>query len=48
MADIQLKRSINEILDSYGLKKIRANKAIKEQYKIISNGYPLIIVENVD
>ena len=47
MADIQLKRSINEILDSYGLKKIRANKAIKEQYKIISNGYPLIIVEDV-
>lgn len=45
MADIQLKRSINEILDSYGLKKIRANKAIKEQYGITSKGYPFIITE---
>lgn len=47
MADIQIKRSINEILDSYGLKKIRANKAIKEQYGIISNGYPLIIIADM-
>lgn len=46
MADIQMKRSINEILDSYGLKKIRANNTLKKRYGINSNGYPLIIVSD--
>lgn len=42
--DIQLKRSITDIMHGNGLKKIRANKAIKEQYRIQSKGYPSIIV----
>lgn len=44
IAETQLKKSINEIMDIYGLKKIRANKAIKEQFEMCSNGYPLIII----
>lgn len=43
MADTQIKRSINEMMDTYGLQKIRANKAIKQKYGIDGNGYPLII-----
>ncbi len=42
--DRQLKRSLQEIIDSYGLQRIRANKAIKEQYGVKSNGYPFIII----
>lgn len=45
-AERQLKKSLKEILDSYGLKRIRANKEIKEQYGIVSNGYPFIICAN--
>ncbi len=43
---IQIKKSLKEILDSYNLKRIRANKKIKEQYGIISKGYPFIIVRD--
>ena len=47
VTDTQIKRSLNEIMDSYGLKKVKANKALKEQYKIDSDGYPnIIIVDN--
>lgn len=42
----QIKRSLNEILLSYGLKKVKANKALKEQYNIKSDGYPNIIIED--
>ncbi len=42
--EIQIKKSLQEILLSYGLKRIRANKDIKEQYNIGGNGYPFIIV----
>lgn len=45
--EIQIKKSIQEILVSYDLKRIRANKDIKEQYKINGNGYPFIIVKNI-
>jgi len=41
--EIQIKKSLKEICDLYGLKRIRANKIIKEQYNINSNGYPFII-----
>ncbi|WP_084757174.1 hypothetical protein [Clostridium sp. DMHC 10] len=41
----QLKKSIQEILDSYNLKRIRCNKKIKEQYGVAENGYPFIIVK---
>lgn len=45
-AERQLKKSLKEILDSYGLKRIRANKEIKEQYGMDGTGYPFIIVNN--
>lgn len=44
LAEIQLKRSVNEILDTYSLEKIRANKITKEKYGIDTKGYPLIII----
>ena len=44
MNDIQLKRSIADIMHGNNLKKIRANKALKERYQIQSKGYPSIIV----
>jgi hypothetical protein len=43
--EIQIKRSLQEILDGYGLKKIRTNKEIKKQYGVVNNGYPFIIVK---
>ena len=43
---IQWKKSIQEIIDSYGLKKVKANKQLKEQYHIESGGYPNIIVKD--
>ena len=46
ITETQIKRSLNEIMDSYGLKKVKANKALKEQYNIKSEGYPNIIIEN--
>jgi hypothetical protein len=42
--ETQIKKSLQEILISYGLKRIRANKEIKEKYKIGGNGYPFVIV----
>lgn len=47
VTETQIKRSLNEIMDSYGLKKVKANKALKEQYHIKSDGYPNIIIEDV-
>ena len=47
VTETQIKRSLNEIMDSYGLKKVKVNKALKEQYHIKSNGYPNIIIEDV-
>ena len=44
-AQKQLFRSINEIMDANNLKKVRCNKALKEQYGIKGNGYPVIIVQ---
>ena len=45
VTDTQIKRSLNEIMDCYGLKKVKANKVLKEQYNIKSDGYPNIIIE---
>ena len=42
--EVQIKKSLQEILTSYGLKRVRANKDIKEKYNITGNGYPFIIV----
>lgn len=41
---VQIKKSLKEILDLYDLKRIRANKEIKNQYGVASKGYPFIIV----
>ena len=45
-AERQLKKSLPEILDGYGLQRIRAKKLIKEQLGITDKGYPFIIVKN--
>lgn len=42
--EIQIKRSLQEILDSYELQRIRANKKVKKQYNVDTKGYPFIIV----
>lgn len=47
VTETQIKRCLNEIMDSYGLKKVKANKVLKEQYHIKSDGYPNIIIEDV-
>lgn len=41
----QWKKSIQEILDSYGLQKVKLNKELKDKYGIEGNGYPCIIIE---
>ncbi|QSQ09776.1 DNA primase [Koleobacter methoxysyntrophicus] len=46
LTQVQLKRSLQEILYIYNLKRIRCNKEIKEQLGITSKGYPFIIVKN--
>lgn len=48
VTETQIKRSLNEIMDSYGLKKVKANKVLKEQYHIESDGYPNIIIEEIN
>ncbi|WP_273484733.1 hypothetical protein [Desulforamulus ruminis] len=45
-AERQLKKSLPEILDAYGLQRIRANKQIKKKLGIADKGYPFIIVKN--
>jgi hypothetical protein len=45
VTEIQL-RKIRGELESLGYKRIRANKEIKEQCGIQSNGYPMIVVRN--
>lgn len=47
VTETQIKRSLNEIMDTYGLKKVKANKALKEQFDIKSDGYPNIIIEDI-
>lgn len=46
VTETQIKRSLNEIMDLYGLKKVKANKVLKEQYHIKSDGYPNIIIKD--
>lgn len=47
VTDTQIKRCLNEIMDCYGLRKVKANKALKEQFDIKSDGYPNIIIEDI-
>ena len=46
VTETQIKRCLNEIMDCYGLKKVKANKVLKEQFDIKSDGYPYIIIED--
>ena len=46
ITEMQIKRCLNEIMDIYGLKKVKANKVLKEKYNIQSDGYPNLILEN--
>lgn len=46
VTDTQIKRCLNEIMDCYGLKKVKVNKTLKEQFDIKSDGYPYIIIED--
>lgn len=44
--ETQVKRSIQEILDSYNLQRAKLNKKLKQQYKITSKGYPFLIIRS--
>lgn len=44
--ETQWKRSIQEILDSYGLQRVRLNKELKEKFGIAGNGYPFLICKS--
>jgi hypothetical protein len=46
IAEKQLKKSLAEIMDMYGLTKIRASNELKETYNIKSSGYPYIIIKS--
>lgn len=41
----QIKRMIGEVLDKYGLKRVRLNKEIKDKFNIEMNGYPFVIMK---
>lgn len=45
LSKIQIKRSLQEMLDAYGLKRIRANKELKKKYNVDTPGYPFLIVK---
>lgn len=42
----QYERSVSEICDVYGLRRVRANKELKAKYRIPGNGYPIIIIRD--
>lgn len=44
----QWKRSIQEILDTYDLQRIKLSKKLKDNLGIASRGYPYIIIPNED
>ncbi|MCM1181242.1 MAG: hypothetical protein NC347_13360 [Clostridium sp.] len=43
LSDRQIKRSITDICECNNLTKTRSTKALKEQFNIVSSGYPTII-----
>lgn len=43
LSDRQIKRSITDICECNNLLKARVTKALKEQFNIVSSGYPVII-----
>jgi len=40
----QIKKSLQEILDMYNLKRVQLNKELKEKLNVSGNGYPKIII----
>jgi hypothetical protein len=42
--EIRLKRCIQQLMDKYGLIKVRATKQLKTQYNVKSKGYPNLII----
>lgn len=44
--EVQIKKSFQEILTTYSLCRVRANKEYKEKYNIVGNGYPFIIIRD--
>lgn len=42
--EVQIKKRLQEILVTYELERVRANKETKAQYNVVSDGYPFIIV----
>ena len=46
VTEMQIKRCLNEVMDLYSLKKVKASKILKDKFSIQSDGYPNIIIEN--
>jgi hypothetical protein len=40
----KLKRCLQEILENHNLKRVKANKELKQKYNIKSKGYPFVII----
>ena len=45
---VKLKRCLQEILESYNLTRIKANKELKEKFGIASKGYPFLIIKETE
>lgn len=45
---IKLKRCLQEILESYNLKRVKANKELKEKFGVASKGYPFLIIKETE
>jgi len=45
---VKLKRCLQEILESYNLKRVKANKVLKEKFGIASKGYPFLIIKETE
>jgi hypothetical protein len=44
--ETQIKRSLPQILEENNLKRVKANKELKERLKIRSKGYPMVIIKD--
>ncbi len=44
----QVALSMNELLDSYALRRIRLNRKVRKHYRIEGNGYGYIILPKVE
>lgn len=46
ITDLQIKRSIGDVMTANNLHKQKCNKALKQRLSIQSKGYPIVIVQN--